>query len=204
RAGKWTVFDQVPYLGTDVYGKTLGIIGLGRIGEAVARRAAGFAMKVLYHSRTRREDVEKRLNLQWTRTLPELLRESDYVSVHVPLVPETRHLIGAEELALMKPSAFLINTSRGGTVDPKALYDALASKRIAGAALDVTEPEPVPLDDPLLTLPNVVFTPHIASASAATLRRMGLMAAENIIAALTGEPMPSCVNPEAQNARRSE
>ncbi len=118
RAGRWTVFDQMPYLGTDVYGMTLGILGLGRIGQAVARRAVGFDMNVVYFSRSRRPDDEKMLGLKWASDLTTLLRESDYVSVHVPLNDGTRHFIGEEQLALMKPNAFLINTSRGGTVDP--------------------------------------------------------------------------------------
>ena len=205
QAGEWRIFDQMPYLGVDVHGKTLGLIGLGRIGQAVARRAAaGFGMRVLYYSRTRRPELEPRLGVEWVPDLPSLLGESDFVSVHVPLSAETRHMIAQRELQRMKPEAFLINTSRGGTVDPAALRDALRNGTIAGAALDVTEPEPIPADDPLLSMDNVVVTPHIASASAATVRTMGLMAAENIIAALTGEPMPSCVNPEALRVRRAE
>ena len=202
RAGAWTVFDQGPYIGTDVHGATLGIVGLGAIGTAVARRAAGFDMRVLYFSRTRKEDAEERYGVEWVPDLATLLKESDFVSVHVPLSPETRHLIGEAELRQMKSSAFLINASRGGTVDPRALYEAVSGGTIAGAALDVTEPEPIPLDDPLLSLPNVVITPHISSASSATFRRMGMMAATNIIEALTGQPMTSCVNPEALEVRR--
>jgi len=197
RAHEWKIFDQIPYLGTDVYGATLGIVGLGLIGTAVAKRAKGFDMRVLYHSRTRKPDAERDLGVEWIGDLDSLLVESDFVSLHLPLMPETRHYIGERELKLMKPGAFLINASRGGTVDPRALYEALSQGVIAGAALDVTEPEPIPFDDPLLSLPNIVFTPHISSASTATVRKMGMMAADNIRAALMGDDMPSCVNPEA-------
>ncbi|MCH7626632.1 MAG: D-glycerate dehydrogenase [Chloroflexi bacterium] len=197
RAHEWKIFDQMPYLGTDVHGATLGIVGLGLIGTAVARRAMGFDMRVLYHSRTRKPEAERDLGVEWVADLDSLLAESDFVSLHLPLTPETRHVIGERELKLMKPGAFLINASRGGTVDPRALYAALSQGVIAGAALDVTEPEPIPFDDPLLSLPNIVFTPHISSASTATVRKMGMMAADNIRAALTGDEMPSCVNPEA-------
>ncbi len=197
RAGAWTMFDQMPYLGADVHGATLGIVGLGSIGQAVMRRARGFDMRVLYYARTRRPQVESDHAVEWMPGLDSLLSRSDFVSIHVPLTPQTEHLMGLREFERMKPSAFLVNTSRGRTVDSKALYEALYSGQIAGAALDVTDPEPLPLDDPLLTLPNVIITPHLSSASAATVRRMGLMAAENIIAALTGQPMPSCVNPAA-------
>lgn len=194
RAREWTVFDQIPYLGTDVYGATLGIVGLGLIGTAVARRARAFDMNVLYHSRTRKPDAEQRLGLQWRADMDAVLAEADFVSLHVPLLAETEYLIGERELALMKRGAYLINTTRGRTVDPRALHDALTRGEIAGAALDVTDPEPIPHDDPLLALENVLFTPHIASASHQTVRRMGQMSADNIIAALNGEPIPGCVN----------
>ena len=159
-------------------------------------------MRVLYVARSRKPQDERDLGVEWAPDLPSLLRESDFVSVHVPLSAETRHLIGKAELQQMKPGAILINTSRGPTVDPRALYEAIAGGGIGGAALDVTEPEPIPLDDPLLSLPNVVVTPHIASASFATMRNMGLLAARNIVATLTKQPMPSCVNPEALEVRR--
>jgi glyoxylate reductase len=200
QSGEWKIFDQMPYLGRDVHGATLGLVGFGRIGQAVARRAAGFDMTVLYHSRTRRQDQEDELGVKWVPYLPSLLRDSDFVSVHVPLTEETRYLIGKTEFETMKPGAFLINTSRGGTVDPDALRAALSDGALAGAALDVTDPEPIPPDDPLLGMDNVVVTPHISSASAATVRAMGMMAAENIITALTGGEMPSCVNPEVLRA----
>ena len=195
-AGEWKIFDQTPYLGTDVYRKTLGLIGLGLIGTAVAKRATGFDMDILYFSRTRKPELEDEFGVMWTPELKDLLARSDYVSVHVPLGPDTQGFIGETELAAMKPEAFLINTSRGGTVDPDALRKALLEGRIAGAALDVTSPEPISKDDPLVFMENVLITPHIASASAATLRRMGLMAADNIIARLRGEKMPACLNPE--------
>ena len=195
-AGEWKIFDQTPYLGLDVYGKTLGLIGLGLIGTAVAKRASGFDMDILYYSRNRKPEEEAKYGLQWTPRLNDLLSTSDYVSVHVPLGPETQNLIGAEELSLMKKEAYLINTSRGGTVDSDALRTALVNGDIAGAALDVTAPEPIDSKDPLVHMENVLITPHIASASAATLRRMGLMAADNIIAHLNGKPMPACLNPE--------
>lgn len=198
RAGEWRVFDQIPYLGTDVHGARLSIVGMGLIGTAVARRARAFDMDVAYHSRNRKPDVEQALGVRWTGGLDAALAHADFVSLHMPLTADTEHMIGARELALMQPSAFLINTTRGRTVDPRALYDALTSGAIAGAALDVTDPEPIPFDDPLLSLDNVLFTPHIASASRQTVRRMGQMAADNIIAALAGDPIPGCVNPEAR------
>ena len=196
-AGEWKIFDQTPYMGTDVYGKTLGLIGLGLIGTAVAKRAKAFDMNILYHSRTRKPDIEDMYGVQWTADLDGLLSSSDYVSIHVPLGPETQGLIGREEIKKMNNDAFLINTSRGGTVDPDALRESLAAGEIAGAALDVTLPEPILPDDPLVHMENVIVTPHIASASAATLRRMGLMSADNIISYLKGKPMPACLNPEA-------
>lgn len=196
RNGDWTRFDQMPYLGTDVHGATLGIVGLGGIGTAVARRARGFNMRVLYTSRSPKPEQERSLGVEWRPDLDSLLEESDFVSLHMPLTEETRHLIGAPQLSRMKPTAFLINASRGPTVDTEALYEALQSGTIAGAALDVTDPEPIRADHPLVSMPNVLITPHISSASLATFTNMGLMAADNIVCALTGRPMPSCVNPE--------
>lgn len=199
-AGAWKVFDQMPYLGTDVYGATLGIVGLGLIGTAVARRAKAFDMRVLYSSRSRKPEVEEQLGVEWRPTMDAILQESDFVSLHMPLTPETEYMIGERELGLMQSHAFLINTTRGRTVNPKALYDAVSSGGIAGAALDVTDPEPIPFDDPLLSLPNVVVSPHIASASSATVKKMGSLTAENVIGALLGKEMPSCVNPQAKGA----
>lgn len=201
RAGAWKVFDQIPYLGTDVYEATLGIIGMGLIGTAVARRAKAFNMKIVYYSRTRKPELEESLGLEWRPEMDSIFREADYVSLHMPLTADTEYVVGPRELGLMKPTSFLINTTRGRTVDPKALYEAVSGGGIAGAALDVTDPEPIGIDDPLLTLPNVLISPHIASASSATVRKMGQMAAANILAALEGQTMPSCVNPEAANQR---
>ena len=197
RAGAWKVFDQIPYLGTDVHGATLGIIGMGLIGTAVARRAKAFDMRIIYNSRTRTPEVETELGAEWRDDMDAVLSQADYVSLHMPLTPDTEYMIGKRELELMQPTAFLINTTRGRTVNPQDLYDALAGGVIAGAAIDVTDPEPIPFDDPLLTLDNLLITPHIASASRQTVRRMGQMSADNIIAALNGDTMPGCVNPEA-------
>ncbi len=195
REGKWTTWSPDLFLGYDVYGATLGILGLGRIGAAVARRATGFGMRVLYHSRRRHEEVEAALGITHV-DFDTLLAESDILSIHTPLTPETYHLIATDELAKMKPSAILVNTARGGVVDPDALYHALKEGLIAYAALDVTEPEPIPANHPLLSLPNCIIVPHIGSASHATRRRMALMAAENLLAGLQGERLPHCVNPE--------
>ncbi len=199
RQGRWKTWGPQLLLGVDVHGATLGIVGLGRIGSAVARRARGFAMQVLYHSRTRKEALERELDVQWA-PLPELLRRADFVSLHTPLNDETYHLIGEAELALMKPQAILINCARGGVVDPQALYRALKEGRIRAAALDVTEPEPLPPGSPLLELPNLIIAPHIASASRQAREAMARMAAENLIAGLKGERLPHCANPEVYRA----
>ena len=197
RAGKWKVFDQTPYLGLDAYNKTLGIFGFGGIGQKVAKRAAGFDMRVIYYSRTRRPEAEAELGAEWAGDMDTLLKESDYLCLHCPLTDETRGVIGEAEFALMKPSAVLVNMARGAVVQQQALYEALAANVIAGAAIDVCDPEPIAIDDPLLTLDNLVITPHIGSASAATFTAMGMMAARSIVAALTGEPVKNMVNPEA-------
>ena len=197
RAGKWTVFDQTPWLGLDAYNKTLGIFGFGGIGQKVAKRAAGFDMRVIYYSRTRKPEAEKELGAEWAGDMETLLRESDYLCLHCPLTDETRGLMGEAEFAMMKPGGVLVNMARGPVVQQKALYEALAANVIAGAAIDVTDPEPIPLDDPLLTLENLVITPHIGSASAATFTAMGMMAARSIVAALNGDPVENMVNPEA-------
>ena len=197
RAGKWKVFDQTPYLGLDAYNKTLGIFGFGGIGQKVAKRAAGFDMRVIYYSRSRKPDAEAELGAEWAGDMETLLRESDYLCLHCPLTDETRGVIGEAEFALMKPSAVLVNMARGAVVQQEALYEALAANVIAGAAIDVCDPEPIAIDDPLLTLENLVITPHIGSASAATFTAMGMMAAGSIVAALTGEPVKNMVNPEA-------
>jgi glyoxylate reductase len=202
RAGRWRTWGPEIMLGPDVRGATLGIVGLGRIGEAVARRAAGFGMRVLYHSRHRKPEAEEALGATYT-DLDTLLGESDFVTVHAALTDETRGLIGARELALMKPAAILVNTARGPLVDQAALYEALRSGKIAGAALDVTDPEPLPPDSPLLTLENVVITPHIASASFATRSEMARLAAANLLACLRGELNENVVNPEIADAWRA-
>ncbi len=198
RAGRWVTWGPSLLLGPDVHGATLGLIGFGRIGQAMARRAAGFTMHVLYHDPTLPQPPA---DLNATPVdLATLLRESDFVSLHVPLTPGTRSLINRETLALMKPTAVLINTARGPVADQAALYEALRDRRIFAAALDVTDPEPIPADSPLLTLDNCLITPHIASASVATRDKMARMAAENLLAGLRGERLPHCVNPEVYGA----
>lgn len=195
RSGHFTGWDPLLLLGEDVYGKTLGIVGLGRIGKAVARRALGFSMQVLYYSRRALpKEEEQALRVRYVE-LPELLQCADFVTLHVPLTEATHHLIGERELAMMKKSAYLINTSRGPVVDEKALVRALREGIIRGAALDVFENEP-DVDEGLLTLPNVVLAPHIGSASLATRTRMAMMAADNLVRALRGERPEYLVNPE--------
>jgi len=196
RKGQWKTWGPMILLGQDIHHATLGIIGLGRIGIEVAKRARGFNMNVLYHDVVRNEEAERQLGVKYISELNELLSTSDFISVHVPLLPGTHHLIGASEFALMKPTAVFINTSRGPVVDQMALYEALRSGKIFAAGIDVTEVEPISTDDPLLTLENVVITPHIASASVHTRKNMAMMAAENLIAGLRGEVLPNCVNPE--------
>ncbi|MGC8842726.1 MAG: 2-hydroxyacid dehydrogenase, partial [bacterium] len=195
RSGKWKSWGPMLFLGRDVYGATLGIIGMGRIGQAVARRAKGFNMKIIYYSRRRNEEAEKELGAEY-RELHSLLKEADIITIHTPLTEETYHLIGEKELSLMKPSAILINTARGAVVDQRALFKALKEKRIFGAGLDVYEKEPIDADDPLLELDNVVVLPHIGSATVETRGRMARMAAENLLAGLRGEIPQNLVNPE--------
>jgi glyoxylate reductase len=195
RSGNWKGWDLDQLVGTDVYGKTLGIVGFGRIGRAMARRAKGFAMKVLYSDAIRaNEDVEKELGAEH-RELNALLAEADFVSLHVPLLPETRGLFDAPRFYRMKPTAFLINTSRGPVVEEPALVHALESGKIAGAALDVYENEPFIL--PGLKRPNVVLAPHMASASLETRTKMACIAAENIVALFQGQRPPNILNPDA-------
>ncbi|MDY7230428.1 2-hydroxyacid dehydrogenase [Hyalangium rubrum] len=195
RAGQWRTWSPTLLLGADIHGATLGIVGLGAIGAAMARRARGFGMRVLYVNRHPKPELEAVLGLRRVDKAT-LLAESDFVSLHVPLTPETRHWMGRAELAAMKPGAMLVNTARGTVVDQAALAEALAGGRLGGAALDVTEPEPLPMDSPLLKLPNVLLAPHIASASHATRGRMASMAVDNLLAALDGRRPPHCVNPE--------
>jgi glyoxylate reductase len=194
RAGNWTGWNFDQFCGTDVWGKTLGIVGFGRIGRAVARRAAGFGMKVIYNSRTRAtEEVEKELRAEH-RELNALLAEADFVSLHVPLNGDTRQLFDAPKFFRMKPSAFLINTSRGPVVDEAALVHALESKKIAGAGLDVFEQEPFVHAG--LKRPNVVLAPHLGSASKETREKMALVAAQNAVALFQGQRPPNLLNPE--------
>jgi glyoxylate reductase len=193
RQGKWTTWGLTLLLGQEVYGKTLGLIGMGRIGQAVAKRARGFDMKILYTDRTRIYEIEETLGVEY-RSLQELLQESDFVSLHVSLNDETRGLMGPREFSLMKSSVILINTARGPIVDQQALYEALKDGRIAYAALDVTDPEPLPPSDKLLSLPNIIILPHIASATGATRTKMCLMAVQNLLAGLNGESLPYPVN----------
>jgi glyoxylate reductase len=189
RAGESQTWEPAHNLGTDVYCATLGIVGFGRIGQSLARRAEGFAMEVLHtDSRSTPEELVR------------LLEQSDFVSIHTPLTPETRHLIDAAALARMKPTAILVNTSRGGVIDQEALRRALHDGVIGGAALDVTEPEPLPPDDPLLTAPNLIVVPHIGSATTATRQRMADLAVENLMEALAGRPMPHQVPTVAEEA----
>ncbi len=195
RAGKWKTWGPIDFLGPDITGATLGIVGFGRIGQGVAKRAQGFDMRILYYDTQRYPEAEQKYGAQYV-DLGLLLRESDFVTLHTILSQETYHLMNDERLKLMKPSAILINTSRGPVVDPAALYRALSTGTIAYAALDVTEPEPIKPDDPLLTLDNIIIAPHIASASFQTRNKMATMAAANLVAGLKGERLPNCVNPE--------
>jgi len=194
-SGQWTKWRVDLLVGQDVHHRTLGIFGMGRIGQAVARRGKGFSMRVIYHDTKRApEAVEQELGLELV-SKEELLRTADFVSLHVPLMPETRHMIGAEEIRMMKPTAILVNSSRGPVVDEPALAEALEQKAIAGAGIDVFENEPTvyPL---LLKLENVVLAPHIASASVDTRIKMSMMAAENAVAAIEGRRPPNLLNPE--------
>lgn len=192
--GNWRTWHPTVLAGQDIFGATLGIIGSGRIGAAVARRALGFNMRLLVNSLETEAEI-RQLGGEKV-SLDDLLAQSDFVSMHVPLTEETHHMISDRELGLMKATAILINTARGSVLDPKALYHALRDGQILAAALDVTDPEPIPLDDPLLTLENCLIVPHIASASVATRTKMAEMAVDNVIAGLRGERLPTCVNPE--------
>ncbi len=188
-AGRWGPWDPLKWLGHDVHHQTLGIVGLGKMGRQVAKRAKGFDMRVLYTAKGRHSEDEQELGVEYVQALPELLGEADFVSLHVPLTEQTQHLIDAKALRAMKPTAYLINTSRGEVVDQEALVEALKDGVIAGAGLDVMTPEPLPSDHPLYGFSNVVMTPHIGSATVAIRRRMTTMAAENAIAACNGTPM---------------
>ncbi|RDE14256.1 MAG: D-glycerate dehydrogenase [Candidatus Thorarchaeota archaeon] len=207
RSGQWRV-AWIPQLllGIDIYGATLGIVGMGRIGAAVARRAKGFSMKILYADVSETDaakGIEKETGA--TRTdLPSLLNRSDIVTIHVPLTDQTRKMIGRNELAMMKENAVLVNTSRGPIIDEAALAEALSSKRLHAAGLDVFTDEPLPMSSMLMRLPNVVLAPHIGSASFATRSKMAVMCADNLIAALRGARPPNIVNPEVMSRLRLE
>lgn len=194
KAGEWVTWRPMELAGYDLHGSTVGIVGLGRIGKAVARRLRGFDCRLLYHSR--QPDPEAAHIGAAYVEFDTLLGSSDFVTLHVPLTGQTHHLIGAPQLERMKPGAVLVNTARGPVVDQAALLRALRGGQIAAAGLDVTDPEPLPPDHPLLDLPNVVVLPHIGSASIKTRSRMAEMAADNLLAGLRGERLPNCVNPE--------
>lgn len=183
-----TEFAPAERHGRDFYGSTLGILGLGNIGYQIARRARGFDMRIVYHNRRPRPAIAEEVGAEWV-PLDQLLAESDFVVVIVPLSPQTRNLIGRRELALMKPTATLVNVARGGVIDTAALTEALQAKRIYAAGLDVTEPEPLPRDHPLLLLDNVTLTPHLGSATVQTRRRMAELSVENLLAGLAGRPL---------------
>ncbi|UNQ73191.1 D-glycerate dehydrogenase [Infirmifilum sp. NZ] len=205
KSGKWVSRNPFLFMGFDVWGKTLGIIGLGRIGQAVARRAKGFGMRVIYYDKVRRENAERELGVEF-HNLEYLLRESDFVTLHVPLTPETYHMIGERELRMMKPTAILVNTSRGAIIDTQALAKALREGWIAGAGLDVFEREPLPPDDPLLTLGddvNLTMTPHIASNTVECRVRLAVTAAEEILRVLHGEAPRFPVNPEVADVLKA-
>jgi glyoxylate reductase len=197
RAGKWVTWSPSLLLGADLAGATLGIVGFGRIGQAVAKRAQGFDLRVIYHDPT----AEPAYNAQ-PIDLDTLLRESDFVSIHVPLNSATKHLVNAEFLSKMKPNAVLVNAARGGVLDQTALYHALKSNQIFAAALDVTDPEPLPMDSPLLELENCLIVPHLGSASKKTRDMMSLLAAQNLVAGLKGERLPNCFNPQVYEGRQ--
>jgi glyoxylate reductase len=201
RTGQWKVgWHPSMMQGRDVYNATIGIVGAGRIGYAVAKRATGFGMKILFYDVVPRPEIEKDFGAKKV-DLDTLFRESDFVSIHVPLMKETHHLVNAEKLKLMKKTAYLINNSRGPVVDEKALYASLKEGRIAGAGLDVFEQEPTPVDNPLLKLDNVVVAPHISSASYETRSKMAEMVAENLVAFFEGKKPPNLINPDVQKVR---
>jgi glyoxylate reductase len=200
RQGRWKTWSPTGWLGADLDGAILGIVGFGKIGQAVARRAQGFGMRLLYSDPSDYPELEAALGAQRVQ-LEQLLGESDFVSLHVPLTTETRRLINSQALHQMKPGAYLINTARGPVVETAALLEALQQGWIAGAALDVTDPEPLPAGHPLYSLPNCLITPHIGSATNNTRRRMAELAAENLLAGLSGKRLPYCANPQVYEAR---
>ena len=201
RAGNWKMqYHPMVWLGAEVHGATLGIVGMGQIGVEMAKRARGFDMRVIYYSRTRKPELESELGMEYFEP-SDLLSTADFVTLHIPLTLETRHFIGERELQLMKPTAILINAARGAVVDSQALYTALKEGWISGAALDVTDPEPILPDDPLLSLDNLVITPHIGSASIDSRRRTCLLAARNVAAGIQGKRLEACANPEVYAAK---
>jgi glyoxylate reductase len=202
RTGKWKVgWHPMMYQGRDIYGATLGIVGLGRIGSSIAKRAKGFDMKVLYHDVIRRPDLETELGIEYSE-IDELLQQADFVTINVPLLKETHHLMDEKKFRLMKKTAILINNARGPVVDEKALYRALKEDWIAGAGLDVFEQEPTPPNNPLLVLDNVIVAPHISSASFETRSKMAEMVAENLIAFFEGKVPPNLVNQEVVKVKK--
>ena len=201
RAGNWKMqYHPMVWLGAEIHGATLGIVGMGQIGVEMAKRARGFDMRVIYYSRTRKLELESELGMEYFEP-SDLLSTADFVTLHIPLTQETRHFIGERELRLMKPTAILINAARGAVVDTRALYTALKEGWISGGALDVTDPEPILPDDPLLTLDNLVITPHIGSASIDSRRRTCLLAARNVVAGIQGKRLEACANPEVYAAK---
>jgi phosphoglycerate dehydrogenase-like enzyme len=194
RQGDWKMWYAARWLGQSLKGAKLGVVGMGKIGSAVARRARSFGMDIIYSSRSSKEEIEQELGAVRMDT-EELLAACDIVTLHAPLTPETRHLINERTLQLMKPTAVLINTARGAEVDTDALYQALRFGRIYAAGLDVTDPEPLPADHPLYTLPNCVILPHIGSATTTARKIMAEMACANLMAGLTGTDLPNCANP---------
>ena len=202
RSGEWNTWGPEVLLGQDLSGSTLGIVGMGGIGREVAHRARALGMRLVYFSRSRKPALERRYGMEFL-ALDQLFRESDFVSLHAPLTSETRHMVNRRTLARMKPTAILVNTARGPLVDQTALYEALSEGRIGAAALDVTDPEPIPPDDPLVSLPNVIVTPHIASATVATRSRMAMLAVQNLLEALAGRPPKHVVNREIVEAWRA-
>jgi lactate dehydrogenase-like 2-hydroxyacid dehydrogenase len=201
RSGGWETWEPMGLLGAQVWGATLGVIGLGRIGTAVARRGCGFQMEVLYHDPHRNEELEEELEMRCV-SMDELLSQADFVSVHTPLTPETEHLIDEAALRRMKPEAILINAARGGIVDTDALVRALEEGWIAGAALDVTDPEPLPADHRLVELESCIVVPHIGSATVYARDRMAEIAAQNLLAGLRGDRLPHCANPQVYEEGR--
>ena len=194
REGKWQTWGPLLLLGNEMKGSTLGLVGFGRIGKAMARRAVGFDMRVIYY-----DPMEPKLDPDVKAVSVDfetLLEESDFISLHTPLTPDTRHLIDSEALSRMKPTAVIVNTSRGPVIDMDALYEALRDRKIFAAGLDVTDPEPLPMDHPLLTLDNLVIAPHIASASKTARDKMAWLAAKNLMAGVEGKHLPNCVNPQ--------